>query len=608
MSTLAIRPRAPAKLTGLTATNAVGGTTLKWNASPFISDQYEVWYNTSNTTSGATKLATIEANHYTATNLSTANTYYFWVRTINAVGTVGPFTTPWNYGSNFNTFYAEIYEVTSSGTVTTSINYLQCQVWYTTSGGIATSVGPSYFTSTITDRGLPYGVTVWTNPDYARVNDSNFAVCTATYDSTNLRFTMADLGVPSDATVTGIQFTLNGKTTDYTVDQLYVYLTNEINGSTAAFTFPSYTANNTAQSLVYGGSTNDFGLSTQGMRAIQQTITSANTSASTVGSSGTSVGGGVNSPTVSAYNTWYYGSYATFTPLANDVVTAACFMTCTVSGVVQGGVLLTQTLTNGGTGYTNGNYTGVSIQPTVTYTGVQLSGGTGFAAAAATIVVTNGVITTVTITNSGFGYTAGDTLSCANTSIGGAGNGFILTVNTVGGGGSISTKTLTNGGLGYGPQNTTVNVTVAGGIVTSVALNNVNGGWTTTATYTVSNAIIGGGSGSGLLVTVNTVTTSGELQVWQRTRLYDNTISADVPGGTVPMLIYANGSGGIYGNAKFIANGDDTFIAGFRGLLIPGHAYTLYLEVKKQQFSGSPTCNLTIDGTYSSTGSVATVS
>lgn len=74
----------------------------------------------------------------------------------------------------------------------------------------------------------------------------------------------------------------------------------------------------------------------------------------------------------------------------------------------------------GGSGYVSG-----------TYFGVTLSGGTGLGALA-TVTVTSGVVTGVTIANSpGNGYTVGDVLTVPNTSLGGSGTGFKFTVTTV---------------------------------------------------------------------------------------------------------------------------------------------------------------------------------
>ena len=73
----------------------------------------------------------------------------------------------------------------------------------------------------------------------------------------------------------------------------------------------------------------------------------------------------------------------------------------------------------GGSLYTNG-----------TYINVPLTGGTG-TGATANIVVSGNVVTTVALVATGIRYTEGDILSCANTSVGGTGSGFNISVKTV---------------------------------------------------------------------------------------------------------------------------------------------------------------------------------
>jgi hypothetical protein len=72
-----------------------------------------------------------------------------------------------------------------------------------------------------------------------------------------------------------------------------------------------------------------------------------------------------------------------------------------------------------GTLYTNG-----------TYTNVPLTGGTG-SGAQATIVVSGGGVTAVTLTKQGTGYTANDSLSAAAANIGGTGSGFAIPVSSI---------------------------------------------------------------------------------------------------------------------------------------------------------------------------------
>lgn len=95
-------------------------------------------------------------------------------------------------------------------------------------------------------------------------------------------------------------------------------------------------------------------------------------------------------------------------------------------GLAQGGVELTTALV-GGAAYVNG-----------TYTAVPLTGGSG-TGAQATIVVAGGAVTSVVITTPGINYLVGNVLSASNTNLGGAGAGFTVNAQTIGG---WSTTTL----------------------------------------------------------------------------------------------------------------------------------------------------------------------
>lgn len=86
--------------------------------------------------------------------------------------------------------------------------------------------------------------------------------------------------------------------------------------------------------------------------------------------------------------------------------------------IVQSAIATLGSIT-AGSSYTNG-----------TYFNVPLTGGSG-SGATAKIVVSGGVVTAVTLQNPGVYYAVGNTLSCANTSIGGTGSGFSIPVSTV---------------------------------------------------------------------------------------------------------------------------------------------------------------------------------
>ena len=83
------------------------------------------------------------------------------------------------------------------------------------------------------------------------------------------------------------------------------------------------------------------------------------------------------------------------------------------------GLVLTLNTLVGGTLYTNG-----------TYTNVTLTGGSG-SGAKATIVVAGATVTTVTLTTPGNGYVVGNTLSATAATIGGTGSGFSIKVATI---------------------------------------------------------------------------------------------------------------------------------------------------------------------------------
>ncbi len=82
------------------------------------------------------------------------------------------------------------------------------------------------------------------------------------------------------------------------------------------------------------------------------------------------------------------------------------------------GPLGTISITNAGTGYTAG-----------TYSGVALTGGSGTGATANVMVALSGAVSSVTIADAGTGYSTLDTLSVAASSIGGTGSGLQLAVS-----------------------------------------------------------------------------------------------------------------------------------------------------------------------------------
>jgi len=89
-----------------------------------------------------------------------------------------------------------------------------------------------------------------------------------------------------------------------------------------------------------------------------------------------------------------------------------------VSAIRSDGIRTLNTLV-GGSGYVNGTYANVSF-----------TGGSG-AGGKATIVVSGGAVTSVTVTTFGAGYQAANLLSTPNTNLGGSGSGFSIQVSAL---------------------------------------------------------------------------------------------------------------------------------------------------------------------------------
>jgi len=245
-----------------------------------------------------------------------------------------------------------------------------------------------------------------------------------------------------------------------------------------------------------------------------------------------------------------------------------------VDFTIAGGVTVV-TLTAGGTLYTNG-----------TYTTVTLTGGTG-SGAKATIVVSGNTVTSVTITTAGTGYLIGDVLSASSASIGGTGSGLLITVNansyfassednlwqfdigydSTGGGvnnliahpgqnlNDISSTTNTRPLVGQFPNTTVTPV----GVFTAVATLNS----TTTVTFATTNVAIGAGlsvTGTGIPAGTTVKSASSVSGTWtailsqaatitgSSTLTFDANIS--VSGGVVMLHPYLF----VYGNYGLIQN------------------------------------------------------
>lgn len=154
--------------------------------------------------------------------------------------------------------------------------------------------------------------------------------------------------------------------------------------------------------------------------------------------------------------------------------------------LVQNGGVATITITNGGSGY-------LSV-PTVVF-----SSGT----AAATAVVSGQTVVSITVTNGGSGYGTPPTISFSG---GGGGTGAAATANVMLGPGmqGIQQIIVTNGGTAYatvptvaftggGGTGAAATAVVTNQIVTAITITNTGTGYTSVPTVTISG---GGGSGA----------------------------------------------------------------------------------------------------------------
>lgn len=252
----------------------------------------------------------------------------------------------------------------------------------------------------------------------------------------------------------------------------------------------------------------------------------------------------------------------------------------TGSGITDytfGGAVLTANTLVGGSGYVDATYTGVPLS--------YVTSGYG-SGATATIVVAGGVVTTVTITGGGYGYSVYDKLTAANTFLGGSGSGFSVQVATINSSFAPSSNNLwqfdtftdsfgtgNNYLLAHPSQDLSdiddeTNTQVLAGPIGTTNLNPIGvftqTGATTNAspnvTLSASNFNIGAGqlvTGPGIPANTRVVSISGTALVLDKnatatiaaaTLTFDNEVS--VSGGVVSLHPYVF----VYGNNGLIRN------------------------------------------------------
>lgn len=175
---------------------------------------------------------------------------------------------------------------------------------------------------------------------------------------------------------------------------------------------------------------------------------------------------------------------------------------------------------------------------TQTYTNVALTGGTG-SGATGSVTVTNGAVVNVTISNlgTGTGYTVGDTISCANSSIGGTGYGFSIPISTTSGSGLYITVKGTTSATG---------TYVSGGVTNTIVVNNVFGtiqtGMQVNApnTYTTGQTVTGVTTSDNISYTVTL--SSGASQTPSGTIVFGLSSGLDIRAPQPPCAFYVSGN------------------------------------------------------------------
>ena len=209
------------------------------------------------------------------------------------------------------------------------------------------NIAPSYFSSTVQQQTSGSLVT-WSNPDYARLNDGNSATIASdgSSGSHDLIFELSDLtSIPSNALITGIQLSVTGQTSNIS-DGFGAQFGNNTLTTTAYYGtigagtsgFDCYfSASGTPQTLVWGGSTNNWSLT-----GTQLTGAWWNGSNSSINIWSTGVSGAAISIENVVIQVWYQ------VPLTNIVKSA---LKSLVVSSVNGIYLLAAKLGGGGTTY-----------------------------------------------------------------------------------------------------------------------------------------------------------------------------------------------------------------------------------------------------------------
>ena len=196
---------APAAPTGLTATAGIQGIFLKWayNTETDMS-HYEIWRNTSDDSSTATKIGQIKTNLYWDSGLTAGTTYYYWIKAVDHLGNTSGFNA--TAGTSAVPRNVETADVTNAAITTTKIADLAV-----TNAKINDLDAVKITTGTL---------------DAARIATNS--ITSDKISVANLSAISADLGTITTGTITGatVQTSTSGKRIVIASDKIEIYDAN----------------------------------------------------------------------------------------------------------------------------------------------------------------------------------------------------------------------------------------------------------------------------------------------------------------------------------------------------------------------------------------------
>lgn len=394
MTTVNLTKPVPSAPTGLTFVSGVNSAVISWTASSTATDKFQIYSNTANDSSTATLVTTVDTNSYTVNGLTAGQTKYFWVKTINSVGQVSGFSayvgpTTSLLGSTFNTLRLAVngeWRGTDDGSFANrifSVDQVQVNINYTPSGGGSANTGWVSFTTTPTQaaNGAAAG-TGWSNPNFALASDSQTTDASVQTPGVtwSLLCLLGDAGVPSTATVTGIQARVTGLVTGgTTVVSEFKMILQIVSGTSTTISSRlglskefTYTTKATPATITVGGTSDVWSLATSGTGVPAAPSVGVSTGAPTTAGAGTTTnaltfnnsGTGASSGTTFNGGTAQTISYNTVGAPSTTGTNASGTWGIAISGNAGSATLATNATKADQTNTTEDTTTAVAVYPT----------------------------------------------------------------------------------------------------------------------------------------------------------------------------------------------------------------------------------------------------